>query len=156
MFSTKENDNYETPNEIIDTILTYIGKDKIIYEPFYCNGRSGKYITSKGYECIHKMEDFFEQNVKKNEYDCIVSNPPFSDLSFIYRKLQTIDKPFALLVPLETLARKYLMFKDVQIIILKKSIHFIKNGVRTNRPMPKPLCWVCYKMELPRDIIFID
>ena len=33
-----KDDDYETPKEILTDLLPFLEKDKIIYDPFYCNG----------------------------------------------------------------------------------------------------------------------
>lgn len=147
-------DDYETPNYIWDLILKHVPKNAIIYEPFYLNGRSGEYIKSLGYNCIHEEKDFFDENNYK--YDCIISNPPFSKRKQIFEKLKTLNKPFALIVPLQTLTNNYFktLFTDkVQIIIPNHRIGFIKNDVWTMRADFDSI-FVTHKMDLPQDIIY--
>ena len=145
-------DEYETPAYVWDLILKYISKEKIIYEPFYLNGRSGEYIKSKGYSCIHENKDFF---TNEYSYDIIISNPPFSKRKEIFEKLKEINKPFALIVPLQTLVNSYFktLFSDVQIIIPKTRIGFIQNDVWTNRADFDSII-LTHGLNLPKDIIF--
>ena len=65
--------DFMTPEYVWDWIIPFIPKDKIIWEAFYGDGESGKYLEKKGFEVIHKNIDFFENN----EGDIVVSNPPF-------------------------------------------------------------------------------
>jgi hypothetical protein len=151
--TSESSDDYETPNYVWDLILKHIPKNAIIYEPFYLNGRSGDYIKSQGYDCIHEDTDFFTNNYK---YDCIISNPPFSKRKEIFEKLKEINKPFALIVPLQTLLNVYfksLFNENVQIIIPKNRIGFIKNDVWT-RGADFDTIILNYKMDLPQDIIY--
>ena len=54
-----QSDNYETPNHILDIALSYVPKDKHIWEPFYCTGHSGEYIKQQGYTVTHNNNNFF-------------------------------------------------------------------------------------------------
>ena len=80
-FHTKtfqKHDDYMTPNYAWDDIKEFIPKDKIIWEAFYGNGESGKYLKEKmNLNIIHEEIDFFDDNTLP-EFDMIVSNPPFS------------------------------------------------------------------------------
>mgnify|MGYP000618975364 CR=1 FL=1 len=75
MFTNQnENDNFMTPSYVWDLIIPFIPKDLKIWEAFYGDGESGKYLTSKGFDVIHNDIDFFENN----HGEIIVTNCPFS------------------------------------------------------------------------------
>ena len=67
------NDEYFTPKSAWEEIKDYIPNDKVIWEAFYGNGSSGKYLEDLGFNVIHESLDFFTNNLG----DIIVSNPPF-------------------------------------------------------------------------------
>jgi hypothetical protein len=111
-------------------------------------------MKSLGYTCIHENKDFFDDNNYK--YDCIISNPPFSKRKEIFEKLKQINKPFSLIVPLQTLTNHYFKThfnEKVQIIILNHRIGFIKDDVWTTRADFDSII-INYKMDLPKDIIY--
>ena len=153
-----KHDDYMTPKYAWENIQQYIPKDKVIWEAFMGDGKSGKYLEELGFNVIHNDNDFFESN----EGDIIVSNPPFSKSQQIIHRLKEIDKPFILILPCSKICTQYYrLFKnDIQIIIPRSRIHFNKqiNG-------ETPLNWrnacnfdcfyYCYKMNLPRDIIWL-
>ena len=65
---------------------------------------------------IDNGQDFF--NYTPNiEYDCIVSNPPFSLKDQVIERLYTLNKPFAMLMPQNTLQSTF------------RTPLFIKNGI---------------------------
>jgi len=150
--------DYMTPKYAWENIKEYIPKDKIIWEAFYGDGKSGEYLTELGFQVIHKDIDFFENDLG----DIIVSNPPFSDAKKVLQRLKVIDKPFILILPVSKITTQY--FKEwadkIQILIPSNRIHFTKF---INGKVPenwKNACnfdcfYYCYKMDLPRDIIWL-
>jgi len=150
-------DDYMTPNYAWDNIKDYIPKDKIIWEAFYGNGKSGNYLKTLGFNVIHEDIDFFNND----KGDIIVSNPPFTIKKEILIRLKELNKPFILIMPCSTLTTQYIrtLFKnDIQIIIPRKRIQFIK--LVDNKEIESNKCnfdcfYFCYKCNLERDIIFI-
>jgi hypothetical protein len=149
-----------TPKYAWENIQQYIPKCKI-WEAFYCDGNSGKYLEELGFDVIHEPIDFFEE--QPDNYDAIVSNPPFSKVKEILQRLLIIDKPFILIMPSSKINTSYFrQWKNkIQIIIPPKRIHFIK---LVNGEMPdkwKNACnfdcfYYCYKINLPNDIVWLD
>ncbi len=151
--------DYMTPKYAWENIKEYIPKDKIIWEAFYGDGKSGEYLTELGFQVIHKDIDFFENDLG----DIIVSNPPFSDAKKVLQRLKVIDKPFILILPVSKITTQY--FKEwadkIQIIIPSNRIHFTKFIDGKVPENWKNACnfdcfYYCYKMDLPRDIIWLD
>lgn len=160
-FTTKtftKHDDYMTPKSAWEAIAKYIPNDKLIWEAFYGTGSSGVYLTELGKNVIHKPIDFFENN----EGDIVVSNPPFTLKKEILTRLRELDKPFILIMPSSTINTQYVrkLFKnDLQILIPAKRIQFTK--VADGKEVITPGCnfdcfYFCYKMNLARDIIFLD
>jgi len=160
----KVDDGYNTPHHCFEDIIDFIpNREKlVVYEPFILNNN---YSTSKASLLSLSFKkvigettyDFFEM-YNKLDYDIIISNPPFSIKQKIFKIIKEINKPFILIVPVSIITKKYFMdnFKDdFQIIIPKKRIQFIKDDVQLDR------CWfdcvyICFKMNLDKDITFIS
>jgi hypothetical protein len=112
-------------------------------------------INTYKFDCniIHNDNNFFETN---EECDYIIDNPPFSIKEKIFERCIDINKPFCLLVPIDTLERQYIstMFKnkDFTIIIPKKRYNFINQSKSIT--MGFKCCWFCYGFSLDRNIIF--
>ena len=151
-------DCYMTPKSAWENIQQYIPKDKIIWEAFMGDGKSGQYLTELGYNVIHNDNDFF----LSNEGDVLVSNPPFSKSKEIMYRLKELDKPFILILPCSKISTQYFRenFKDtdnpLQIIIPRKRIQFVKNGNETQNKCNFDCFYYAYKMNLPRDIIWLE
>ena len=162
-FHTKtfiKHDDYMTPKYAWENIKQFIPKDKIIWEAFYGDGKSGDFLTELGYEVIHEEVDFFENDLG----DIIVSNPPFSQSKEVMARMLELDKPFILILPSSKINTSYMRSwkdKGLQIIIPRKRIHFTKlvDGVIPDNW--KNACnfdcfYYCYKIGLSKDIIWLD
>ena len=148
----KDSDNYATDKKGWEIIKQYIPQDKVIWSPFYCDGKQKEYFEEMGYNIIHEDRDFFSYTP---DYDIVVDNPPFSKLRPILERLKKLDKPFILIMPSSKINAVWFqkLFKDhLQLIIPLKKIPF------TN--LPFNFNWgtyyYCYKMGLEKDLIFID
>jgi len=162
-FHTKtftKHDDYMTPKHAWEDIKQYIPKCKI-WEGFYGDGKSGDYLTELGFDVIHEERDFFTE--PPDEWDMIVSNPPFSLSKQVMKKLLEYDKPFIIIMPSSKINTSYFReWKDkgIQIIIPRKRIHFTK-FVDGKPVICKNACnfdcfYYCYKIGLQRDIIWLE
>lgn len=149
----KYSEDYCTPKSAWEQITEYIPKDRQIWEPFYCDGKSGEFLQELGYDVIHKDEDFF-----KVEYpdSVIVSNPPFNNLKKILTRLKELGNPFILIMPIGTICTIYFkdLFPEIQLIIPTKRIQFLKNGDQLKRCYFS-CAYYCFKMNLKKDLIMI-
>jgi len=152
----KDSDNYTTNKLEWERIKQYIPKDKIIWSPFYCDGKQKEHFAEMGFDIIHEDKDFFSYTP---EYDIVIDNPPFSQKKEILCKLKALDKPFILICPSMMLSYKYFQeyFKEnIQVIIPEKRINFKHlNSDKKNYSPPFASFYFCYKMNLPKDLIFI-
>lgn len=158
-FHTKtflKHDDYMTPSSAWENIKQYIPNDTVIWEPFYGDGKSGEYLRDLGFNVIHDKDDFFENN----KGDIIISNPPFTKKKEILERIKQLDKPFILLMPQNTLNNNYireLFSGDIQIIIPRRRIQFLKNGEDGHPKKCNFDCfYYCYKIGLDHDIVFLN
>lgn len=170
-FHTKtflKHDDYMSPKSMWENIKQYIPQDKIIYEPFYGDGQSGKDLEEilPTNTIIHEPEDFFVYKDIFN-YDLVCSNPPFSSYKEILKALVEINKPFILILPSSKINTQIFrtIFKDsfdnLQIIIPRKRIQFQK---QVNGKVPenwKSDCnfdcfYFCWKINLEKDITWLE
>ncbi len=164
-FHTKtftKHDDYMTPKSAWEAIQKYIPKDKKIWEAFYGDGSSAKYLRELEYSVISEEVDFFKNDLG----DLIISNPPFSKKKEVMKRMAKLGKPFILIMPSNTINTSYMrdLFSDadnpLQIIIPRKRIHFKK---LVNGKIPEnwgnrcnfDCFYYCWKMNLPRDIIWL-
>ncbi len=153
----KSSDNYVTNKFDWERIKDYIPKDKVIWSPFYCDGKQKEYFKEMGFDIIHEDKDFFSYTPN---YDLVIDNPPFSKKQEILQKLCDLDKPFILVCPSMLLSYKYFqdLFKEkgIQIIIPYKRINFKHiTSQKSSYSPPFASFYFCYKMNLEKDILFI-
>ena len=163
-FHTKtfaKHDDYMTPKYAWENIKEFIPKDKVIWEAFYGDGESGTYLKELGFNTIHEDIDFFEND----KGEIIVSNPPFSLSKEVLTRLKELGKPFIMILPSSKINtqyfRKLFSEENIQIIIPRKRIHFVK--LVDGKPVEgwKNACnfdcfYYCWKMDLPKDIIWLE
>src|SRR6056297_24526 len=96
-------DNYETPKYIVEILLPYLAKTNIktIWCPFDKDySEYTRVLKNAGYKVINghidRGDDFFEY--EPDNYDAIISNPPFSKKNEILKLCIELNKPFALLL----------------------------------------------------------
>jgi hypothetical protein len=148
-------DDYTTPVDYLKVINKYIDNNLIINDPFYFNGEVKNEWLKLGRTIIHEDKDFFTTN---HEGDIFVSNPPFSILNKIFYNLFRMDKPFALLIPIQKIAQlktqDILKNKGLQMIICPIYTGFIDGSGNKTRCASQYFVYLCYKMGLPKDLTF--
>ena len=153
LYSKGKNDECYTPIEGVLPILKYIPKDKIIWCPFDTEESNFVKEISKTNKVIksHIVEgkDFFEY--EPEEWDILISNPPFTDKRKYFERALSFNKPFALIMSLTWLndsAPKQLFFeKDLQLLMFDKRMKF--NNINKITFSSAYFCW----NFLPKQII---
>jgi hypothetical protein len=94
--------------------------------------------------------DFFAHDLG----ECVVTNPPFSELPRVLARLRELGKPFVVMTT------RYFrdLFQDIQVIVPRRRIQFRKlvDGVE----VPSGRCsfdclYFCWRLGLPRDVVFL-
>ena len=158
--SDKENNELYTPLYAVDPILKYIPKDKIIWCPFDEEWSAFyRRLKEEGYNVVRSSlkdgQDFF--TYEPNKWDMIVSNPPFSSKDKVLERLYSFKKPFAILLPLNSLQGKtrFKFFtQGIQLLSFDSSISFHKPDSMdiVIKGSPFATAYFC-KDLLPRDLI---
>ena len=157
-----ENDVYYTKKETWQDILHYLPRDSVYLDCFYGNGSNIQNLNELGLNCIGADIDYFDA-LDNLDYDIILTNPPFSRgilTEFLYN-LSALEKKFIIILPITKIFSKYFrsafrQYKNIQIIIPQSRMTFIDSTKPNNKSNPSFVCaYICYKMELPTDIIFL-
>lgn len=158
--SDKENNELYTPHYAVDPILKYIPKDKIIWCPFDEEWSAFyRRLKEEGYNVVRSSlkdgQDFF--TYEPDKWDMIVSNPPFSSKDKVLERLYSFKKPFAILLPLNSLQGKtrFKFFtQGIQLLSFDSRISFHKPDSMNIviKGSPFATAYFC-KDLLPRDLI---
>lgn len=128
-----DKDCWLTAEPAVNLILSYIiDKYNTIWCPFdEADSNFVKIFKANGLNVIHshinENKDFFsyEPTLK---YDVIVSNPPFSKMDKVIKRLHELNKPYAMLCPVYSLQgnTKFKYIKDTaQILIPENRIYYL-------------------------------
>lgn len=132
--TNKASDEVFTPAYAVEALLPYI---PYAYETIWCpfdteDSEYVKVLRKNGYTVIasHIDDDknfFYYQ--PEEEYDCIISNPPFSIKDDVIKHLWELDKPYAILLPVPALQgqKRFPYMKDCQALIFDKRINYFTN-----------------------------
>lgn len=125
-------DNFQTPGSALNCLLPHIPKLWRVWEPACGKGNLAKELIDKGYYTtatdIMTGEDFMDFTLGMEEWDCIITNPPFSIKEKFLARCYELEKPFALLMPITTFdsrVRRRLFHKHgIQLILPNGRISF--------------------------------
>ena len=158
----QKKDEYYTPTILVEPILKYLKPQSIVWCPFD-TAKSEFVIILKeaGHQVIHSHiwnnQDFLEY-LPSEDFDYIISNPPFTNKKEILKRLYEIGKPFGMILGLPILNyqeignlfyHQQIQGNYLQLLIVDKKISFDGNTASFNNS------YFCYDM-LPRDIIFVS
>lgn len=155
----ESNENY-TPYYAVDPLLKYISKDRIIWCP--CDEEWSAYYQTfgqNGYKVVRSSlsegNDFFKY--EPDEWDIIITNPPFNIKDKILERLYSLNKPFAVLLPINSLQGKtrFKYFQQgIQMLSFdsRVSFHNRNNMDKYIKGTPFASAYFCRDL-LPKDLI---
>lgn len=150
-----EKDEYYTPPCLVKPIVDYLKPNSTIWCPFDTDkSEFVKIFKENGHRVIYSHiwygQDFFKYK-PKNDYDYIISNPPFTRKLEVFKRLYEIGKPFAMICGLPILnyqeIGEFFVGKDLQLLIVDKKVSFDGNTASFNNS------YFCRGI-LPNDLIF--
>ena len=157
-YSKGANDECYTLDYAVKPILKYLPNNKVIWCPFDTE-RSEFYqiLTREGYKVIRSHisegKDFYEY--EPEEWDIIVSNPPFTNKRKIFERALSFDKPFGLIMANtwlnDSAPKKLFRNKDLQLLMFEERMLFENDG-QINKRITFSSSYFCYKL-LPKQII---
>lgn len=158
--SNKNKDEAYTPYYAANPIIKYIDPNLVVWCPFdqewsayvrLLRENGNRVITGH----IDNGLNFF--NYEPEYYDIIVTNPPFSCKDEVIARLYELNKPFAILLPLNSLQgrNRYESFKNgIQLLAFDQRIDFHdpNNMITPNKGTPFASAYFCRDV-LPNDLI---
>lgn len=161
LYSKGNNDECYTPRYVIEAILPFISKDKVIWCPFDRDDSNFTIVLKEnGYNVINSHIDYGQDyyDYEPPHWDIMVSNPPFTAKRKIFERALLFGKPFMLLMSntwLNDSAPKVLFKdKDLQLLMFRNRIKFLNNGIVNNK-ITFSSSFYCYKI-LPKQIVMIS
>lgn len=137
-----KNNNYNTPINGWKDILQFIDKSDKLWLPFYNDGKAKEYLNDLSFNnVIHINKDFFKYDISNA---LVIDNPPYSIKEKIIKKLYT-GRSFSLLLPLDTLERKYMKkYLDGFQLVIPSYRYNYKEGKKS---IPFKSCWFCWNFQ---------
>jgi len=157
--------DFQTPPEALAPLFPFLDKNWRIWECAAGEGNLSREFKRRGYDVIgtdinHKDMVFRKDFLKwqPTKYDCIVTNPPYSIKQEFLNRCYTLEKPFALLLPLTTFetAKRQELFKSygVQVIFFDRRINFkTPSGIGGGSWFST--AWFCWGLGLKKDMTFV-
>lgn len=159
----KASDEVFTPKYAVKPLIKYLRTKEFltIWCPF--DLKDSEYVIEferAGFNVIYSHIDYgqnFFYYEPSEPYDVIISNPPFSIKDDVLKRLNDLNKPFAMLFPLPTLQgqKRFEYLKNCQALIFDKRINFFKD--KETKEILKGVSfasiYIC-KDFLPKDLIF--
>ena len=164
----KASDEVYTPSYAVQPLIKYLkifeeklGHKVTVWCPF--DLASSKYVIdfkNAGFNVINshikKDKNFFYYEPEE-QYDIIISNPPFSQKDNVLKRLYELNKPYAMLLPIPSLqgqARFEYMKDGLQYLGFDKRINYYMNAdfSKVQKGVSFGSCYLC-KNFLPKDLI---
>ncbi len=138
---TSTGDEVYTPFYAVEPLTEFLPKDKVIWCPFDDEWSAYyQFLTETGYTVIRSSlsegKDFFKYEPEK--WNILVSNPPFSRKDEVLERAFSFNKPFALLLPVNSIQgkRRYKIFNNqIQLLVFDARVdyHTRKNMQETTK-----------------------
>lgn len=153
-------DQCQTPFYALDPLLPYLPSGTI-WEPAAGDGHIVTKLTTSGWNIISgdilTGQNFFE--TEPLDWDCQITNPPYSIKYEWLARSYELSKPFALLLPLETLgaAKGQRLFDryGVELILFDKRINFkMPNKGYDTGGAQFPTAWFTFGLGIGRQLTF--
>ncbi|MCC6837381.1 MAG: class I SAM-dependent methyltransferase [Bacteroidia bacterium] len=123
-------DDFQTPPSALEPLFKFLKPHWKIWDCASGKGNLTRALKKKDYKVIStdilSGRDFLKYEPK--EYDCIITNPPFSLKQEFLQRAYCLGKPFAFLLPLTTLesAKRQFLFRccGLELILFDHRINF--------------------------------
>ncbi len=159
LMNAGHSDEMQTPEIAIKPLLPYLKKDWIIWECAWGGGSLARHLKKEGFNVIGSRDIDFLEHKPTSDFNCIVTNPPYSIKEQFLQRCYELGKPFALLMPLTALEgkRRGALYKKygIQLIIPNKRINFITPSGKGSGSWFQT-AWFCWKLNLPKDLMFVE
>lgn len=158
LYSKGNNDECMTPDYGVTPIIKYLPRRKKIWCPFDTeDSEFVKQLRAEGFEVVNSHIDYGQDfyTYEPEDWDIIVSNPPFTNKRKIFERALSFNKPFALLMSLtwlnDSAPKQLFAKKQLQLLMFEERMKFLNNGVVQSK-ITFSSGYYCYNL-LPHDIV---
>ncbi len=145
-------DRCYTPAYAVEPLLPYLRREWTIWEPAAGEGHMVRALEAAGLRVIaseiQQGQDFFRY--QPAHFDCIVTNPPYSIKDAWLERCYQLGKPFALLIPVETVgtqaAQRHMERYGAEFNWLNKRVNFIMQNKGDKGSAQFPVYWHSWKL----------
>lgn len=131
LYSPGSNDECYTPAYAVRPLLKYLKHDLVVWCPFDTADSEFVKVLGQHNKVIHShidaRQNFYDYEPVE-QWDVLISNPPFTGKRKIFERALSFNKPFALLMSntwLNDAAPKQLFLrKDLQLLMFDKRIQY--------------------------------
>ena len=153
--------DFQTPPEALEPLLPYLKKDWLIWECASGNGNLANKLNTLGYRIVRSDiltgENFLYWQPDDN-FDCVITNPPFSIKQKFLERCYELKKPFALLLPLTTFetAKRQKLFREngLEVIFMPKRINFETPSGKGSGSW-FATAWFTYGLNIGKEMTFL-
>lgn len=161
LYGSNVNDENYTPNYAVKPILEYIKPEWVVWCPF--DAEESEFVKEIGktnkviYSHIKNGQNFYTYEPKEH-WDCIISNPPFTNKRQIFERALSFNKPIALLMSNTWLNDKYSKWvfyesgRDMQLLMFDKRIEYLSPYSDIKNKITFSSSYFCSDF-LPKDIV---
>jgi len=158
LYSSGNNDECYTPDYAVKPILKYIPEGATVWCPFDTDASEFVRLISKQNKVIKSHLDDgqdFLQWQPSEDWDVIVSNPPFSNKRKFFERALSFNKPFALIMTntwLNDSTPKILFHdKDLQLLMFDKRMEFNQSDGKVNNKITFSSSYYCWNFLFVKD-----
>jgi hypothetical protein len=156
---SKDFDRCQTPAYALDPLLPYLRPGWTVWECAAGAGRLSRALTPHVRQVVDSDildgRNFFDW--QPPHFDAIVTNPPYSIKFAWLERCYTLGKPFALLVPVETIGaqkgQRLMERHGAELLLLAKRVNFEMPNKGDDGSAQFPVLWLCWQL-LPAPIIY--
>jgi len=143
-------DDYQSPPCVLDPLLPFLTPASIVWECASGKNKLVRRLTEAGHWVIH-TDILTGTNFLTDEapfiYDLIVTNPPFTLKDEFLQRCYELEKPFALLMPINALdtCKRQRLYKQygLEMLMLPSQGTFHNTAGKAARFV---CAWFCYKV----------
>jgi hypothetical protein len=155
----------QTPDYALDPLLPYLRPDWRVWECAAGEGMLVRALRPRVAQVIASDlltgEDFFDERSLPEEFDAVVTNPPFSIKVRFLERCYALGKPFALLMPVETLgsqgAQKSFARYGVEVILMNRRVDFkMPNKGYAGAGAQFPSAWFTWGLDIGAMLTFAE